>query len=88
MPVGTNAGNLHLVSGPDRQPVVAWLDTAAPLHIGLARWTGGAWNARAGLFNAGGVVTSEAPGVVVDGRGSVWVFWRESGVANVWMSNY
>ena len=68
--------------------MVAWLDTTAPLHVGLARWTGAAWNARPGLFNAGGVVTGEAPGLLVDGRGSVWVFWREGGVANVWMSNY
>jgi hypothetical protein len=88
VPVGTDAGDLHLVTGTDHRPVVAWLDTAAPLHVGLARWTGAAWNARAGLFNAGGVVASEAPGVLVDGRGSVWVFWREGVVANVWMSNY
>ncbi len=88
LPVGANWGSPHLVTGPDHQPVVAWLDTTAPLHVGLARWAGGAWNARSGLFNAGGVVTSETPGVLVDGRGSVWVFWREGVVANVWMSNY
>jgi hypothetical protein len=88
LPVSANWGGPHLVTGTDHQPVVAWVDTTAPLHVGLARWTGTAWNARAGLFNAGGVVASEAPGVLVDGRGSVWVFWREGGAANVWMSNY
>jgi hypothetical protein len=88
IPYSTAAGNPHLTTGPDHRPVVAWLDTAAPLQVGLARWTGAAWNTRAGLFNAGGVVTSEAPGLLVDGRGSVWVFWREGGAANVWMSNY
>jgi Bacterial Ig-like domain/Bacterial Ig domain len=88
IPYSAAAGSPRLTTGPDHQPVVAWLDTTAPLHVGLARWTGTAWNAHAGLFNAGGVVASEAPGVLVDGRGSVWVFWREGGAANVWMSNY
>ena len=88
IPAGDGSGNQRITAGADHQPVVAWTNTAATSKVGLARWTGTEWNARAGLFSANGVVTSEAPGVLVDGRGSVWVFWREGAAANVWMSNY
>jgi hypothetical protein len=78
-----------LTTGVDHLPVVAWLDTTGPAKVGLARWTGTAWNARDGLFNANGIVlNTESPGVMVDARGSAWVSWREGSSVNVWMSNY
>jgi hypothetical protein len=89
IPASSNSGGFHLATGLDHKPVVAWLDTTATAEVGLARWTGTQWNARAGLFNAGGVVaTTEAPGVLVDARGSAWTYWREGSSVNVWMSNY
>ena len=88
IPAGDSSGSQRITAGADHQPVVAWTNTASTPKVGLARWTGTQWNARAGLFSANGFVTSEAPGLLVDARGSVWVFWREGGVANVWMSNY
>jgi len=89
IPASSNSGGFHLATGLDHKPVVAWLDTTATAEVGLARWTGTQWNARAGLFNAGGVVaTTEAPGVLVDARGSAWAYWREGSSVNVWMSNY
>lgn len=88
IPYSAAGGDSVLTTGPDHQPVVAWLDITAPFHVGLARFNGTAWNSRAGIFNAGGVVANQPPGVLVDGRGSVWVFWSEGTNANVWMSNY
>jgi hypothetical protein len=89
VPAGGTVGSFHLATGADHLPVVAWLDTTGPVKVGLARWTGIAWNARAGLFNANGsVATAEGPGVLVDARGSAWVSWREGSSVNVWMSNY
>jgi Bacterial Ig-like domain/Bacterial Ig domain len=89
VPASSNSGGFHLATGLDHKPVVAWLDTTGTVEVGLARWTGTQWNARAGLFNAAGVVaTTEAPGVLVDARGSAWVYWREGSSVNVWMSNY
>jgi hypothetical protein len=89
VPASTTSGAFHLTTGTDHQPVVAWLDTTASVKVGLARWTGTQWSTRAGLFNASGVVvTTEAPGLVVDARGSAWVSWREGTSVNVWMSNY
>jgi hypothetical protein len=95
IPGGNTSSVPHLALTPDHQPVVAWINATAPTKIGLARWTGSQWSARAGLFNAGGVVTADAPGVpaevpglVVDSRGSSWVYWREGSSVNVWMSNY
>jgi len=89
VPASSTSGGFHLTTGLDHQPVVAWLDTTATAKVGLARWTGTQWNARAGLFNANGTVaTTEAPGIVVDARGSTWVYWREGSSVNVWMSNY
>ncbi len=89
VPASSNSGDFHLATGLDHKPVVAWLDTTATVELGLSRWTGTQWNARAGLFHAAGVVaTTEPPGVLVDARGSAWVYWREGSSVNVWMSNY
>jgi Bacterial Ig-like domain/Bacterial Ig domain len=89
VPTGGTVGDFHLTTGADHLPVVAWLDSTGPVKVGLARWTGTAWNARAGLFSANGVVVNtESPGVLVDARGSAWVSWREGSSVNVWMSNY
>jgi Bacterial Ig-like domain/Bacterial Ig domain len=89
VPTSGTVGGFHLTTGTDHLPVVAWLDSTGPVKVGLARWTGTAWNARAGLFSANGVVlNTESPGVLVDARGSAWVSWREGSSVNVWMSNY
>lgn len=94
-PIDNSAEVPHLAMTSDHQPVVAWIEAGRPGKIGLARWTGTQWTARAGLFNAGGVVTldamgapAEPPGLVVDARGNAWVYWREGSSVNLWMSNY
>lgn len=88
VPVGSYSQNPHLAVTPDHEPVIAWIDTSGTAKVGLARWTGAQWVARAGLFNANYGVMAEAPAVVVDARGSAWVAWRENLTVNVWMSNY
>lgn len=79
----------RLVLSPDGAPVVAWLDTSSGVRIGVARWTGAAWDTRFGLFNAGqSPANNVVPELVVDARGRIWVAWREGTAIQVWMSNY
>ena len=79
----------RLALAPDGSPVVAWVDTSSGVHVGVARWTAGAWDTRFGLFNAGqNPANTIVPELVVDARGSVWVAWMEGTAVQVWMSNY
>jgi hypothetical protein len=74
---------------PDGSPVVAWVDTSKGVRLGVARWTGTAWDTRLGLFNAGqNPANTIVPELVVDPRGSVWVAWKEGTEIQVWMSNH
>jgi hypothetical protein len=74
---------------PSGAPVVAWLDTTGPIRIGVARWTGTAWDTKFGLFNAGqNPPNNIVPELVVDARGKIWVAWQEGTAAQVWSSNY
>ncbi len=77
----------RLVLAPNGSPVVAWLDTSSGARIGVARWTGTAWDRKFGLFNAGQNGAS-GPELVVDARGKIWVAWQEGTAAHVWASNY
>jgi hypothetical protein len=79
----------RIALAPNGSPVVAWLDTTGPMRIGVARWTGAAWETKFGLFNAGqNPATDIVPELVVDARGKIWVAWREGTAAQVWASNY
>lgn len=79
----------RLALAPNGSPVVAWLDTSNGVRIGVARWTGTAWDTKVGLFNAGQNPANDiVPELVVDARGKIWVAWREGTVAQVWASNY
>jgi Bacterial Ig-like domain len=89
VPSSTTASNPSLATTSDRLPVVAWYDPAqSPPAIGLARWSGTAWDNRAGFANAGGAPNAFPPALVVDGRNEIWIGWVESLQLNVWMSNY
>ena len=79
----------RLALAPNGSPVVAWLDTSSGVRIGVARWTGTAWDTKFGLFNAGqNPANNIVPELVVDARGKIWVAWREGTAAQVWASNY
>jgi hypothetical protein len=79
----------RLALAPNGSPVVAWLDTSSGVRIGVARWTGTAWDTKFGLFNAGQNPANDiVPELVVDARGKIWVAWREGTAAQVWASNY
>ena len=79
----------RLALAPDGSPVVAWVDTSSGVRLGVARWTGTAWDTRFGLFNAGqNPANTIVPELVVDAKGSVWVAWMEGTAIQVWMSNY
>ena len=79
----------RLALAPDGSPVVAWVDTSSGVRLGVARWTGAAWDTRFGLFNAGqNPANTIVPELVVDARGGVWVAWMEGTAVQVWMSNY
>jgi hypothetical protein len=79
----------RIALAPDGAPVVAWLDTSAGVRVGVARWTGTAWDTRFGVFNAGqNPLNNIVPELVVDARGKIWVAWKEGTAAQVWSSNY
>lgn len=90
MPATTSIYARHerLTAGSDHLPVVAWADQPVGAGLGLSRWTGMNWDARAGVFVSN--VIDETPQVVVDRQGSVWIGWRDatSQSFNIWMSNY
>lgn len=82
-------GGPRIALAPNGSPVVAWLDTTGPIRIGVARWTGTAWDTKFGLFNAGqSPATDIPPELVVDARGKIWVAWKEGTAAQVWSANY
>jgi hypothetical protein len=88
LPASASATSPHLTVGPDGAPVAAWVDSG---RATFTRWTGTAWDARAGLFSAlNPLDPSRTPEVVVDARGTIWVAWQEDGGTrvHVWMSNY
>lgn len=73
----------------DGAPVVAWFDTSSGVRVGIAKWTGTAWDTKYGLFNAGQNPTTDSPPeLVIDARGKIWVAWKEGSAAQVWSSNY
>jgi hypothetical protein len=71
--------------GPDRRPVVAWIDTAGVLS--LARWLGTSWDMRAAA------TITAPPGSVgelmtVDAQGNMWIAWNRYPNVEITMSNY
>jgi len=89
IPVSTMSDSPRLAATRDRRPVVGWHDSSLPPgRIGIARWTGSAWDLRAGLVNGGSSPAGQPPSVVVDARDSIWIGWFENLEAFVWMSNY
>ena len=89
VPSSTSATSPSLANTSDRLPVVAWYEpSASPAAIGLARWSGSAWDNRAGFANAGGFPSSFPPALIVDARNDIWLGWSENQQINIWMSNY
>jgi hypothetical protein len=89
VPVSSSSRDPSLTTTSDRRPVAAWLDaTISPAKLGVARWSGSAWDNRLGMVGNGSGVGDVPPGLVVDGRGSIWLSWVENLQANVWMGNY
>lgn len=85
IPVGDAGESPKVRTGPDHKPIVGWLDSSTA-RIGFARWTGNAWDTRAGLFTGGGNVVFFD--LFVDPRGTVWVAGSNPMRAFVLMSNY
>ena len=83
VPAGNAADSPKLRMGADGRPIVGWIDSS---RIGLARWTGSAWDTRAGLFTGGGNVLFFD--LFVDPRGSVWIAGSNPMGCFVMMSNY
>ena len=95
VPMNDMASFSKVSTSPAGEIVVSWYEQealASPGRVGFSRWTGTRWDARAGVFTAGGVPYVESIHVVVDARGSAWVTWSErtdDGIETyVWMSNY
>jgi hypothetical protein len=89
VPVSASSRDPSLATTSDRRPVVGWYDaTIVPPKLGVARWTGSAWDNRTGMAGNGAGVGDAPPGLVVDGRDVIWIAWAENLQANVWMSNY
>ena len=89
VPSSTTATSPSLANTKDWLPVVAWYEpSASPPAIGLARWSGSAWDNRAGFANAGGSPATSPPALIVDARNDIWLGWGENQQINVWMSNY
>ena len=89
VPSSTTSANPTIANTTDRLPVVAWYDPSqSPAAIGLTRWTGSAWDSRAGFANGGNFPNSSAPALLVDARNDVWISWGENAKIYVWMSNY
>jgi hypothetical protein len=85
----TYSRHARLAADPNHLPVVAWVDNPINYQLQVSRWTGTAWDTRAGQLSWPANVVDEAPQVVVDRQGSVWLGWREAGTSafNIWMSN-
>ena len=89
VPTSSPSRNPHLTTTPDRLPVVGWYDPSiVPAKLGVARWTGSAWDTRAGVISGDAAPGDAAPAVVVDSRGSIWMAWSEALQTYAWMSNY
>ena len=88
VPASSAASSPTITNTNDRLPVVAWYEPSlSPASIGLVRWTGTAWDNRAGFANDGGFPNA-APPSFVDARNNIWVEWTENLQTIVWMSNY
>ena len=89
VPSSAMASSPSLTNTNDRLPVVAWYEPAVSPHsMALARWSGTAWDTRAGSANAGGFPSSQPAALIVDGRNDIWIGWSEGLQIDVWMSNY
>ena len=89
VPSSTTSSSPSIANTTDRLPVVAWYDPAqSPSAIGLARWTGTAWDNRAGFANGGNFPNGFPPQLIVDARNAMWIAWAENQKIYVWMSNY
>ena len=78
-----NAQSPKLRTDPAHNPVVGWLESG---KFTYERWTGTAWDSRAGIF--GDAQTNQAFDMVVDSRGTVWLMGCNPSRAVVIMSNY
>jgi hypothetical protein len=78
-----NAQSSELRTDPAHNPVVGWLESG---KFTYERWTGTAWDPRAGIFGDG--QSSQAFDMVVDSRGTVWLMGCNPSRALVIMSNY
>lgn len=78
-----NAQSPKLKTDPAHNPVVGWLESG---KFTYERWTGTAWDSRAGIF--GDAQASQYFDMVVDSRGTVWVMGCNPSRAVVIMSNY
>lgn len=80
----------HIANTPNRSFALAWWDNSpSPAGIGVARWTGTAWDTRPGVAHAdNNSAAGVAPSLVVDARGSMWIGWFAGTNSYVWMSNY
>ena len=89
VPASSAASSPTITNTNDRLPIVGWYEPSlSPASIGLVRWTGTAWDNRAGFANNGFGANNAAPAVVVDARNNIWVEWTENLQTIVWMSNY
>jgi hypothetical protein len=78
-----NAQFPKLRTDPAHNPVVGWLESG---KFSYERWTGTAWDSRAGIF--GDAQSSQAFDMIVDSRGTVWLMGCNPSRALVIMSNY
>jgi Bacterial Ig-like domain/Bacterial Ig domain len=78
-----NAQSPKLRTDPAHNPVVGWLESG---KFTYERWTGTAWDSRAGIF--GDAETNQSFDMVVDSRGTVWLMGCNPSRALVIMSNY
>ena len=81
--VDSGAQSPKLRTDPDHNPVVGWIDSA---QFSYARWTGSAWDSRAGIFGNGNNV--QLFDLAVDSRGTVWMMGGNPSQVVVIMSNY
>jgi hypothetical protein len=81
--VDSTAQSPKLRTDPDNNPIVGWIDSA---QFSYARWTGSAWNSRAGIFGDG--QGNEFFDISVDSRGTVWLMGCNASRVLVIMSNY
>jgi hypothetical protein len=78
-----NAQSPKLRTDPAHNPVVGWIESG---KFTYERWTGTAWDLRAGIFGDG--QSNQAFDMIVDSRGTVWLMGCNPSRALVIMSNY